>query len=180
MNLNGLAALTAMAMVFVTPALAATAKLPDGRIIQLATTRIEMTADDLAKFEATGDQMRRIKYKAQTGAKYGGENATAMIPDARTQGYGDCKSISVAFRNAMVEQGYPADAMLLAFGLTEKKTGHMVVIIRTTTGDLAFDIRTNKLTTVSGLRHVGYRFEGIESAPNKVLIGYNGEGFTAP
>lgn len=177
MNLNGLAALTALAMVFVTPTAAATARLPDGRVIQLATSRIEMTPDALAKFEGTGVEMRKIKFKAQTGAHYSGENATAMIPDARTQGYGDCKSISVAFRNAMVEQGYPADAMLLALGTTEKGIGHMVVVIKTTTGDLVFDSRLKRITTPDALIASGFKFEGIESAPGMVLIGYTGKGF---
>ncbi len=63
MNLNGLAALTAMAMVFVTPAIAATAKLPDGRIIQLATTRVTLTDDDFARFQSTAEAVHRIPYK---------------------------------------------------------------------------------------------------------------------
>lgn len=102
------------------------------------------------------------------------------IPDARTLGYGDCKSISVAMRNVLVEQGFARDSLLLAAATTERGDPHMVLLIRGKyrgKEDVrVFDTRVQEITTVARLVEHGYRFEGIENYPgaDAVLLNFDG------
>lgn len=103
------------------------------------------------------------------------------IPDARTLGYGDCKSFSVAMRNMLIEQGFPKDALLLAAAKTEKGEPHMVLLIRGKHNGVemtwVYDSRVRHITTVEDLIKHGYEFEGRESAPGPDAVLVNFDGF---
>lgn len=105
------------------------------------------------------------------------------IPDARTVGYGDCKTISVAMRNILIEQGFVEDSLLLAVATTEKGEPHMVLLIRGKwrgkEETRVFDIRVQEITTIERLIAHGYKFEGIQSAsgPDAIMLGFNGKDY---
>lgn len=103
------------------------------------------------------------------------------IPDARTLGYGDCKSFSVAMRNMLVEQGFARDSLLLAGVLTEKGEPHMVLLIRGKADGKevtrVYDSRVRQITTVEALKRHGYTFQSRENAPDPDAILVNHDGF---
>lgn len=105
------------------------------------------------------------------------------IPDARTVGYGDCKTISVAMRNILIEQGFVEDSLLLASAITEKGEPHIVLLIRGKwrgKEDVrVFDIRVEEITTIARLVDHGYKFDGIQSAsgPDAIMVGFDGKDY---
>lgn len=54
-------------------------------------------------------------------------------------GQGDCEDYALAKRRALVEAGWPADALLMAVVRRPDGEGHAVLIVRTDRGDLVLD-----------------------------------------
>lgn len=151
----------------------------NGAPVRIATT--------LTVFEAGDDRLlERLRHNLMDGMKttdplpYG---TIPSIPDARLVGYGDCKTISVAMRNILIEQGFAEDSLLLATAVTEKGDPHMVLLIRGKWRGReevrVFDIRVREITTVERLIEHGYKFDGIQSAsgPDAILVGWNGRDY---
>jgi hypothetical protein len=106
---------------------------------------------------------------------------TRSIPDARKLGYGDCKSVSVAFRNILISKGFIRDSLLLALAYTERGESHAVLIVRAIHGrkriDFVFDIRVGKIETIDQSISSGYRYYSIEATPEGPLVGWNGKRY---
>ncbi len=65
----------------------------------------------------------------------------AHVWDYPVDGTGDCNKFALAKRRALVELGWPRDALLLTAALTEQGEGHLVLVARTSAGDLVLDNR---------------------------------------
>ncbi|KAA2242242.1 transglutaminase-like cysteine peptidase [Salinarimonas soli] len=52
---------------------------------------------------------------------------------------GDCNDYAVTKRHRLLAQGYPPGALLLAVVTTARNEGHLVLVVRTTRGDLVLD-----------------------------------------
>lgn len=68
---------------------------------------------------------------------------------------GDCRSIALLKRQNLVEAGIPRGAMALALAVNRKKEGHVVILLRTSRGELVLDSETD---TVSHWSRSGLTF----------------------
>ncbi|SDO93300.1 Predicted transglutaminase-like cysteine proteinase [Aureimonas jatrophae] len=59
---------------------------------------------------------------------------------------GDCEDFALTKRRALIASGIPASALRIAVARTAAGEGHAVLVIRTTSGDLVLDNRTNRIT----------------------------------
>lgn len=59
--------------------------------------------------------------------------------------YGDCKDYAITKRKRLVDAGLPSAATRLAIAVTPEGIGHVVVVERTTVGDLILDNRTDAI-----------------------------------
>jgi len=59
--------------------------------------------------------------------------------------YGDCEDYAITKRKRLIDGGLPSAATRLAVALTPGGIGHVVVVERTTVGDLVLDNRTNAI-----------------------------------
>ena len=59
--------------------------------------------------------------------------------------FGDCDDFAVSKRHELIARGWPAPALRLAIGLTPENEGHMVLVARTSRGDLVLDNRDDNV-----------------------------------
>ena len=59
--------------------------------------------------------------------------------------YGDCNDYAVSKRHELLKRGWPARTLLLAEAVTESAEHHLVVVVRTKTGDLVLDNLTPQI-----------------------------------
>ncbi|MDB5554890.1 MAG: transglutaminase-like cysteine peptidase protein [Rhizobium sp.] len=59
--------------------------------------------------------------------------------------FGDCDDFAVSKRHELIARGWPAPALRLAIGVTPENEGHMVLVARTSRGDLVLDNRDDRV-----------------------------------
>lgn len=69
---------------------------------------------------------------------------------------GNCHDYAVTKRHELIRRGWPAASLRLAVAFTRSGVGHLVVVVRTSEGDLVLDNLTEKIVAwnKSGLRFV--------------------------
>jgi len=75
-------------------------------------------------------------------------------------GYGDCSTYALEKRRELLARGWPKTALLLASAVTETGEGHLVLIARTSAGDLVLD---NRLEPVVDWSRLPYRWVSRQS-----------------
>ena len=75
-------------------------------------------------------------------------------------GYGDCNTYALEKRRELLARGWPQTALLLASAVTETNEGHLVLIARTSAGDLVLD---NRLAPVVDWSRLPYRWVSRQS-----------------
>jgi predicted transglutaminase-like cysteine proteinase len=75
-------------------------------------------------------------------------------------GSGDCNTFALEKRRALLARGWPRTALLLAAAITETNEGHLVLIVRTTAGDLVLD---NRQAAVVEWSRLPYRWVSRQS-----------------
>jgi predicted transglutaminase-like cysteine proteinase len=76
---------------------------------------------------------------------------------------GDCEDYAISKRHALVRAGWPVAALRLAVAYTEGGEGHLVLVVRTSKGDMVLDNRTD---AVRNWRLSGLRWQLIQAAGN--------------
>ncbi|MGO8918837.1 MAG: transglutaminase-like cysteine peptidase [Stellaceae bacterium] len=84
----------------------------------------------------------------------------AHVWDYPVDGTGDCNKFALAKRRALIALGWPRDALLLTAALTEQGEGHLVLVARTSAGDLVLD---NRLAPVVDWTRLPYRWLSRQS-----------------
>lgn len=69
------------------------------------------------------------------------------------EGRGDCEDVALEKRRLLLQSGLPASAVLLVVVL-DKVGGHVVLVVRTTTGDLVLDNVTENIKRLSDTGYV--------------------------
>jgi len=77
-----------------------------------------------------------------------------------SSGYGDCNTYALEKRRELLARGWPATALLLASAVTETGEGHLVLIARTSAGDLVLD---NRVPQVVDWTRLPYRWVSRQS-----------------
>lgn len=71
--------------------------------------------------------------------------------DYPIDGTGECNEYALEKRRELIELGWPREALLLTAALTERGEGHLVLVARTSGGDLVLDNRVDAVTDWSNL-----------------------------
>lgn len=72
---------------------------------------------------------------------------------------GNCHDYAVTKRHELIRAGWPSSSLRLAIAYTAGGVGHLVVIVRTSEGDVVLDNLTNRIVN---WRKSGLRFVSIE------------------
>lgn len=84
----------------------------------------------------------------------------AHLWDYPTNGQGDCSKFALAKRRQLIDLGWPREALLLTTAITERGEGHLVLVARTSQGDLVLD---NRVATVVDWERLPYRWVSRQS-----------------
>jgi predicted transglutaminase-like cysteine proteinase len=76
---------------------------------------------------------------------------------------GDCEDYAITKRHALIQKGWPASALRLAVARTSWGEGHLVLVVRTSKGDLVLD---NMTSAVRNWRKSGLSWHMIQSSGN--------------
>jgi predicted transglutaminase-like cysteine proteinase len=87
-----------------------------------------------------------------------GDDVWSLAPKA-----GDCEDYAITKRHALIEQGWPASALRLAIAYTSWGEGHLVLVVRTSKGDMVLD---NLTGAVRSWRKSGLRWQMIQASGN--------------
>jgi predicted transglutaminase-like cysteine proteinase len=71
--------------------------------------------------------------------------------DYASHGYGECNQYALEKRRDLIALGWPREALLLTAALTERGEGHLVLVARTSAGDLVLDNRSGPVVDWSYL-----------------------------
>ncbi|HZB92234.1 MAG TPA: transglutaminase-like cysteine peptidase [Stellaceae bacterium] len=86
--------------------------------------------------------------------------------DYPTDGQGDCNKFALEKRRELIALGWPRDALLLTTALTEHGEPHLVLVARTSDGDLVLDSRAPRVLDWARLP---YRWIARQSPENPAL-----------
>ncbi|HEV2548585.1 MAG TPA: transglutaminase-like cysteine peptidase [Stellaceae bacterium] len=75
-------------------------------------------------------------------------------------GRGDCNTFALTKRRALIALGWPEETLLLAAVYTEHNEGHLVLVARTSQGDLVLD---NRLPRIVEWTVLPYRWVSMQS-----------------
>ena len=87
-----------------------------------------------------------------------GDDVWALAPQS-----GDCEDYAITKRHALIQQGWPAASLRLAIAYTSWGEGHLVLVVRTSKGDMVLD---NLTGAVRNWRKTGFRWQMIQAAGN--------------
>jgi len=83
-----------------------------------------------------------------------------------TDGAGDCNSYVLAKQQALLALGWPRSALLMAAAWTETHEGHLVLVARTTSGDLVLD---NRVPEVVDWKTLPYQWISRQSSSSPMI-----------
>jgi predicted transglutaminase-like cysteine proteinase len=115
-----------------------------------------------APMELTSETRRQLDaVQAQVNAAITPRDDPAHAWDYAVDGYGDCNRFALGKRRALIERGWPRQALSLATAATERGEGHLVLVVHTRQGDLVLD---NRLAPVVDWTDLPYRWISLQSA----------------
>jgi predicted transglutaminase-like cysteine proteinase len=120
------------------------------------TDRIELNADNIELLKRVNRVVNATI--VSTIKRYGPELADGW---SIAPSMGDCNDYAVTKRHELLRSGLPAKALRLSAVRTSSGTGHLVLVVMTTMGDLVLD---NLTEAIRPWRSTDYRWLKIQSA----------------
>jgi predicted transglutaminase-like cysteine proteinase len=74
---------------------------------------------------------------------------------------GDCEDFAITKRHLLIEKGWPTSVLRLAMGYTSGGEGHLVLIVRATSGDFVLNNLTNEILPY---QNAGLSWQMIQSS----------------
>jgi len=112
--------------------------------------------------ELTAEKRRELDaVQAQINAAITPREDSTHAWDYAVAGYGDCNKFALGKRRALIERGWPRQALSLATATTERGEEHLVLVAHSRQGDLVLD---NRLSPVVDWTDLPYRWTSLQSA----------------
>lgn len=105
-------------------------------VTETGDTSIAMSPQLMADMIAVNNEVNnRFTYKSDKETYAVLENWTTMSPGAS----GDCEDFALTKAKKLLDLGYPASAIKIEIGITQKGVGHAWLVVQTSKGDYALD-----------------------------------------
>jgi predicted transglutaminase-like cysteine proteinase len=138
--------------------------IPPGGVIGFCVKNLgecKAVAQPSAVVELTPDRRRDLEdVQALVNARVRPRENPRHAWEYASAGYGDCNTYALEKRRELLARGWPQTALLLASAVTETNEGHLVLITRTSAGDLVLD---NRLAPVVDWGRLPYRWVSRQS-----------------
>ena len=122
-----------------------------------STARVDLTAE-------RRQQLDDVQARVNAAIHY--QDDPNHVWDYPVDGRGDCNKYALEKRRELIALGWPRDALLLTTALTEHGEGHLVLVARTSDGDLVLDSR---LASVVDWTRLPYRWIARQSTESPAL-----------
>jgi len=120
------------------------------------------TANASSAVDATRDRLDQLDtIQEKVNAAIEPRNDPAHVWDYPVNGTGDCNKYALEKRRELIAFGWPEQSLLLAVVMTETNEEHLVLVARTSRGDMVLDNRTPKVVAWNSLP---YRWIELQSA----------------
>jgi predicted transglutaminase-like cysteine proteinase len=136
-----------------------------GRFASLCNTRsgariVQLTADKRRQLQLVNSTVN-ASIKQQSDMQTNGVEDLWTIPTKA----GDCEDFAILKKRELLKRGWPAAALLLTVArLPFSNEGHVVLTVRTSSGDLILDNRTNSVRDWSSTSYRYYARQSQKSA----------------
>ncbi|RCW84627.1 transglutaminase-like cysteine peptidase [Phyllobacterium bourgognense] len=136
-----------------------------GRFATLCNTRsgariVQLTADKRRQLQLVNSTVN-ASIKQQSDMQTNGVEDLWTIPTKA----GDCEDFAILKKRELLKRGWPAAALLLTVArLSFSNEGHVVLTVRTSSGDLILDNRTNSVRDWSSTSYRYYARQSQKSA----------------
>lgn len=125
---------------------------------------------------------QRLQQLEQIQAKVNAAIAPRDVPghawDYPVNGTGECNEYALEKRRELIALGWPREALLLTAALTERGEGHLVLVARTSGGDLVLDNRVDAVTDWSNLPYHWISQQTATSLAQWVSVASAAPGFS--
>jgi predicted transglutaminase-like cysteine proteinase len=130
--------------------------LPECRGFSQAPEVVELTASRRQQLDSVQARVNAaITWREDPGHQW----------DYPADGFGDCNKFALEKRRELIALGWPREALLLTTAVTEHGEGHLVLVARTSEGDLVLD---NRLPPVVDWTRLPYRWVSRQSEQSPV------------
>ena len=120
-----------------------------------------VSGQDAARMELTAERQAELReVQAQINAAIEPRQDPNHLWDYARDGHGDCNTFALTKRRALIALGRPEETLLLAAVYTEHNEGHLVLVARTSQGDLVLD---NRLPRIVEWTVLPYRWVSMQS-----------------
>ena len=116
---------------------------------------------DAARVELTPARQAELRdVQARVNAAIEPREDPTHVWEYARDGHGDCNTFALTKRRTLIALGWPEETLLLAAVYTERNEGHLVLVARTSQGDLVLDNRLPRIVEWSVLP---YRWVSMQS-----------------
>ena len=120
-----------------------------------------VSGQDAARVELTTARQAELReVQAQIKAAIEHREDLSHLWEYARDGHGDCNTFALTKRRALIARGWPEETLLLAAVYTEHNEGHLVLVARTSQGDLVLD---NRLPRIVEWTVLPYRWVSMQS-----------------
>jgi predicted transglutaminase-like cysteine proteinase len=120
-----------------------------------------MNGRDAARIELTTTRQAELRdVQARVNGAIEPREDPAHVWEYARNGHGDCNTYALTKRRALIALGWPEETLLLAAVYTEHNEGHLVLVVRTSQGDLVLD---NRLPRIVEWTVLPYRWVSMQS-----------------
>jgi predicted transglutaminase-like cysteine proteinase len=119
---------------------------------------VGMTEQRFNELKAINVKINRAIVPQSDDPKVAGGDVWSLAPKA-----GDCEDYAITKRHELIAGGWPSNALRLGITYTAFGEGHMVLVVKTTSGDLVLD---NRIDAIRHWNQTGLRWAMLQSAAN--------------
>jgi predicted transglutaminase-like cysteine proteinase len=120
-----------------------------------------VSGQDAARMELTAARQAELReVQARINAAIEPREDPSHLWEYARDGHGDCNTFALTKRRALIAMGWPEETLLLAAVYTEHNEGHLVLVARTSEGDLVLD---NRLPRIVEWTVLPYRWVSMQS-----------------
>ena len=120
-----------------------------------------VSGQDAARMELTAARQAELReVQVRINATIEPREDPSHLWEYARDGHGDCNTFALTKRRALIALGWPEETLLLAAVYTEHNEGHLVLVARTSQGDLVLD---NRLPRIVDWTVLPYRWVSMQS-----------------
>lgn len=119
---------------------------------------VNMTEERFGELQLVNATVNKAIIPQNDNPVLAGGDVWSLAPKA-----GDCEDYAITKRHELIARGWPSNSLRLGIAYTAFGEGHMVLVVKTTSGDLVLD---NRVNAIRRWDKTGLKWAMLQSAAN--------------